>query len=105
MIVGKPGMRRPSAGRSTCCSASLALKSTEGSSDCNWLSRWAARARRLRAAQNDAQIGLQAALNGVVERKIDGLRQDAQNPLLERVKFLAITGSNLDEYVEIRQAG
>src|ERR1700761_4490240 len=29
---------------------------------------------------------------------------DATNPLLERVKFLAITGSNLDEYVEIRQA-
>ncbi len=27
------------------------------------------------------------------------------NSLLERVKFLAITGSNLDEYVEIRQAG
>ncbi len=31
--------------------------------------------------------------------------EDATNPLLERVKFLAITGSNLDEYVEIRQAG
>jgi polyphosphate kinase len=31
--------------------------------------------------------------------------QDASNPLLERVKFLAITASNLDEYVEIRQAG
>jgi polyphosphate kinase len=30
---------------------------------------------------------------------------DATNPLLERVKFLAITGSNLDEYVEIRLAG
>lgn len=30
---------------------------------------------------------------------------DPANPLLERVKFLAITGSNLDEYVEIRQAG
>src|ERR1700761_5971274 len=29
---------------------------------------------------------------------------DSTNPLLERVKFLAITGSNLDEYVEIRQA-
>jgi polyphosphate kinase len=29
---------------------------------------------------------------------------DSANPLLERVKFLAITGSNLDEYVEIRQA-
>ncbi len=31
--------------------------------------------------------------------------QDPSNPLLERVKFLAITGSNLDEYVEIRLAG
>ncbi len=31
--------------------------------------------------------------------------EDLTNPLLERVKFLAITGSNLDEYVEIRQAG
>jgi len=31
--------------------------------------------------------------------------EDPANPLLERVKFLAITGSNLDEYVEVRQAG
>lgn len=31
--------------------------------------------------------------------------EDAGNPLLERVKFLAITGSNLDEYVEVREAG
>lgn len=31
--------------------------------------------------------------------------QDATNPLLERVKFLAITASNLDEFVEIRIAG
>src|ERR1700712_2201132 len=31
--------------------------------------------------------------------------QDASNPLLERVKFLAITASNLDEFVEIRVAG
>ena len=31
--------------------------------------------------------------------------EDASSPLLERVKFLAITASNLDEYVEVRQAG
>lgn len=31
--------------------------------------------------------------------------EDSSNPLLERVKFLAITASNLDEYIEIRQAG
>jgi len=31
--------------------------------------------------------------------------EDPANPVLERVKFLAITGSNLDEYVEIRLAG
>ena len=31
--------------------------------------------------------------------------QDETNPLLERTKFLAITASNLDEFVEIRLAG
>jgi polyphosphate kinase len=30
---------------------------------------------------------------------------DEHNPLLERVKFLAITASNLDEFVEVRLAG
>src|SRR5215472_17728899 len=29
---------------------------------------------------------------------------DVSNPLLERVKFLAITASNLDEFVEVRLA-
>ncbi len=28
--------------------------------------------------------------------------RDSSNPLLDRVKFLAITANNLDEFVEIR---
>src|SRR5687768_12299104 len=38
-------------------------------------------------------------------RRVLGQARSASNPLLERVKFLAIVSSNLDEFFEIRVAG
>jgi polyphosphate kinase len=39
------------------------------------------------------------------DRRVLALAEDAREPLLERVKFLAITSRNLDEFFQVRVAG
>ncbi len=45
------------------------------------------------------------ATAATVGMRVLGEAQDPSNPLLERVKFLAIASTNLDEFFEIRVAG
>jgi polyphosphate kinase len=56
-----------------------------------------------RIALNDHRLYLNRHLQWMAfnQRVLDEAR-DGRNPLLERVKFLAITANNLDEFVEIR---
>jgi polyphosphate kinase len=71
--------------------------------------------RRLRASPNGKSPASPSAFeNRFLNRDESWLKfnqrvleeaDDASNPLLERVKFLAITASNLDEFLEIRVAG
>lgn len=56
------------------------------------------------ATPQDRYLNRELSWLGFNERVL-ALAEDPERPLLERVKFLAIVGSNLDEFFQIRVAG
>src|ERR1700685_1977758 len=61
---------------------------------------------RLADLPDDPSLYLNRELSHLeFQRRVLEEAHDARNPLLERVKFLAILGSNIDEFFMVRVAG
>jgi polyphosphate kinase len=82
--VGKPAPRRKAAKRATKAAAKKTAKNGAPESESLFLGR------------DESWM--------LFNRRVLEEAEDATNPLLERVKYLAITASNLDEFIEIRVA-
>ncbi len=77
-----------------------------GTHDATPMARLVAEVRAGRERPHDAQRYLNRELSWLdFNERVLALAEDAATPILERAKFLAIFGANLDEFFQVRVAG